>query len=102
MSVPVSVRLPDRLAAELAEVARACARSEPSVIQKALEAYLGEEADEFEREVAALGSSDKFRSFLRSRSAETEESSAAEVAHRLGLDCGQAEGAEEVGGADAE
>jgi len=45
MSVAVSVRLPDRLAAELAEVASATERSKSFVIQKALEAYLEEQAD---------------------------------------------------------
>lgn len=45
MSVAVSVRLPDSLAAELAEVASATERSKSFVIQKALEAYLEEQAD---------------------------------------------------------
>ncbi len=45
MSVAVSVRLPDRLAAELGEVASATERSKSFVIQKALEAYLEERAD---------------------------------------------------------
>ena len=45
MSVAVSVRLPDHLAAELAEVAHATERSRSFVIQKALEAYLDEQAD---------------------------------------------------------
>ena len=45
MSVAVSVRLPDRLAAELGEVASATERSRSFVIQKALEAYLDEQAD---------------------------------------------------------
>jgi RHH-type rel operon transcriptional repressor/antitoxin RelB len=45
MSVAVSVRLPDCLAAELGEVASATERSRSFVIQKALEAYLEEQAD---------------------------------------------------------
>ena len=45
MSVAVSVRLPDRLAAELGEVASATERSRSFVIQKALEGYLEEQAD---------------------------------------------------------
>jgi len=45
MSVAVSVRLPERLAAELNEVAVATERSKSFVIQKALEAYLEEQAD---------------------------------------------------------
>jgi RHH-type rel operon transcriptional repressor/antitoxin RelB len=45
MSVAVSVRLSERLAAELGEVASATERSRSFVIQKALEAYLEEQAD---------------------------------------------------------
>lgn len=45
MSVAVSVRLPDRLAAELGQVASATERSKSFVLQKALEAYLEEQAD---------------------------------------------------------
>jgi RHH-type transcriptional regulator, rel operon repressor / antitoxin RelB len=45
MSTSVSVRLPDLLAVELAEVASATERSKSFVIQKALEAYLEEQAD---------------------------------------------------------
>ena len=45
MSVAVSVRLSERLAAELGEVASATERSRSFVIQKALEAYLEEKAD---------------------------------------------------------
>ena len=45
MSVPLSVRLPDQLAAELEEVATATERPKSFVIQKALEAYLAEYAD---------------------------------------------------------
>ncbi len=37
------------------------------------EDFLLEQADEFDREVAALGSSDKFMSFLDARSKEKEE-----------------------------
>jgi RHH-type rel operon transcriptional repressor/antitoxin RelB len=45
MSVALSVRLSDRLAAELGEVAATTERSKSFVIQKALEAYLEEQAD---------------------------------------------------------
>ena len=45
MSVAVSVRLPDRLAAELEEIAVATERTKSFVMQKALEAYLAEQAD---------------------------------------------------------
>lgn len=45
MSVPLSVRLPERLAAELDEVAAAAERSRSFVVQKAIEAYLAEQAD---------------------------------------------------------
>jgi RHH-type rel operon transcriptional repressor/antitoxin RelB len=38
MSVPLSVRLPDRLAAELEEIAVATERTKSFVMQKALEA----------------------------------------------------------------
>lgn len=47
--------------------------------------FLLEPADEFEREAAALGGSEKFMNFLKGRSAEREESSAHDVARRLGL-----------------
>ena len=45
MSVPLSIRLPDRLAAELEEIAATTERSKSFVMQKALEAYLAEQAD---------------------------------------------------------
>ncbi len=45
MSVAISVRLPDVLAKELAEVSVASERSKSFVLQKALEAYLEEQAD---------------------------------------------------------
>jgi RHH-type transcriptional regulator, rel operon repressor / antitoxin RelB len=45
MSVAVSVRIPEHLAAELGEVASATERSKSFVIQKALEAYLEKQAD---------------------------------------------------------
>jgi hypothetical protein len=68
--------------AELLELAE----SEPVYIRAADgKDFLLEPADVFEREAAELGSSEKFLSFLRSRSAENEDSSAEEVAGRLGL-----------------
>ena len=45
MSVPLSVRLPERLAAELDEVVAATERSRSFVVQKAIEAYLADQAD---------------------------------------------------------
>jgi RHH-type rel operon transcriptional repressor/antitoxin RelB len=45
MSVPLSIRLPERLAAELDEVAAATERSRSFVVLKAIEAYLAEQAD---------------------------------------------------------
>ena len=45
MSVALSVRLPDRLLAELDEVATATERSRSFLVQKAIEAYLAEQAD---------------------------------------------------------
>ena len=45
MSTSVSVRLPDPLVAQLVEVASATERSKSFVIQKALEAYLADQAD---------------------------------------------------------
>ncbi len=39
MRIAVSVRLPEKLAAELGEVARISERSKSFLIQKALEAY---------------------------------------------------------------
>jgi len=45
MSVAISVRLPDELAKALADVSLASERSKSFVLQKALEAYLEEQAD---------------------------------------------------------
>jgi RHH-type transcriptional regulator, rel operon repressor / antitoxin RelB len=45
MSVALSVRLPNDLAAELDEVAAATERSRSYLVQKAIEAYLAEQAD---------------------------------------------------------
>lgn len=45
MSKAISIRLPDKLAQELGEVAGATERSKSFVIQKALEAYLDEQAE---------------------------------------------------------
>lgn len=45
MATSVSVRLPDAIAAELDELARALDRPKSFLIQKALEAYLAEYAD---------------------------------------------------------
>jgi len=73
----------DRRISELIELAK----SEP-VLVHAVDGtdFVLEEADEFEREVAALGASDKFMSFLKQRSAEGEDIAAADVAERLGID----------------
>jgi hypothetical protein len=68
--------------AELLELAK----SEPVRIRAADGTdFLLEEADAFDREVATLATSERFMAFLRERSGETKESSAAEVARRLGL-----------------
>ena len=48
MSIAVSVRLPEKLAAELSEVARISERSKSFLIQKALEVYLDDQADSLE------------------------------------------------------
>ncbi|MGI5925534.1 MAG: DNA-binding protein [Lentisphaeria bacterium] len=45
MSVTISVRLPNELAQALADVSIASERSKSFVMQKALEAYLEEQAD---------------------------------------------------------
>jgi RHH-type transcriptional regulator, rel operon repressor / antitoxin RelB len=45
MSIPLSVRIPDKLAQELNAVAKITERSRSFLIQKALEAYLEEQAD---------------------------------------------------------
>jgi len=45
MSVAISVRLPDDLVRELNEVAVMSERSKSFLIQKAIEAYLDEQAD---------------------------------------------------------
>ncbi len=45
--------------------------------------YIVEEADEFEREVAALGKSEKFMAFLRERSEEKGGKSLDEIAKKL-------------------
>jgi hypothetical protein len=72
----------ERAVSELLELAE----SEPVYIHTADgKSFLLEPADEFDREVALLGRSEKFMSFLRDRSAERNESSADDVARRLGL-----------------
>ncbi len=45
MSMPLSVRIPDKLSKELNAVAEITERSRSFLIQKALEAYLHEQAD---------------------------------------------------------
>jgi RHH-type rel operon transcriptional repressor/antitoxin RelB len=45
MSIPLSVRIPDKLSKELNAVAEMTERSRSFLIQKALEAYLEEQAD---------------------------------------------------------
>ena len=45
MSIALSVRLPDKLAQELSDVALATERSKSFLIQKALENYLSDQAD---------------------------------------------------------
>jgi hypothetical protein len=48
--------------------------------------FILEEADEFDREVASLGSSDKFMSFLGERSEEETDISFDEVAKKRGIE----------------
>jgi hypothetical protein len=48
--------------------------------------FILEEADEFDREVASLGSSDKFMSFLEERSEEEVDISLDEVAKKRGIE----------------
>jgi hypothetical protein len=48
--------------------------------------FILEEADEFDREVAFLGSSDKFMSFLEERSEEESDISLDEVAKKRGIE----------------
>jgi hypothetical protein len=48
--------------------------------------FILEEADEFDREVASLGGSDKFMSFLEERSKEEADISLNEVAKKRGID----------------
>ena len=45
MGVALSVRLPDKLAKELNDIALATERSKSFLVQKALESYLHEQAD---------------------------------------------------------
>jgi RHH-type rel operon transcriptional repressor/antitoxin RelB len=45
MTVPLSIRLPEHLAAALDEVAASAERSRSFVVQKAIEAYLADQAD---------------------------------------------------------
>jgi RHH-type rel operon transcriptional repressor/antitoxin RelB len=45
MSVSLSVRLPDKLADELNQVAKITGRSKSFLVQKALKVYLQEQAD---------------------------------------------------------
>ena len=48
--------------------------------------FVIEEADEFDREVAMLGASDKFMCFLEDRSQQEKDIPASEVSKRLGID----------------
>jgi len=64
----------------------ALAKSEPVLLHAADGTdFVIEEADRFEREVAALGASDTFMSFLEKRSKEEKELSAPDAAKRLGI-----------------
>ena len=82
----------NRTVTELLELAK----SEPVFIHSADgRDFLLEEADEFEREVVALGGSEKFMSFLRGRSQEGTNIPASEVAKRLGIAADQKQGVEQ-------
>jgi len=73
----------DRSVSELVELAR----SEPVLVHAADGTdFVFEEADEFEREVEALGARDRFTSFLQRRSDEGKKTTASEVSKRLGMD----------------
>lgn len=73
----------DRSISELIEMAR----SEPVLVRASDGTdFILEEADEFEREIAALGASEKFMSFLERRSREGKEISASDVAKRMGIE----------------
>jgi len=62
------------------------AKSEPVVIHSGSgEDYLLEQADELDREAAALGGSEKFMSFLEARSNESEEIPITEVRKKHGM-----------------
>ena len=64
----------------------ALAKSETLLIRSPSgEDFLLEQADEFDREVAALGSSDKFMSFLDARSKEEEDIPLSEARSKRGL-----------------
>ena len=47
--------------------------------------FLLEEADELDREIATLGGSEKFMSFLGQRSKEEDSVPISDIAHRLGI-----------------
>lgn len=75
----------DRSIAEIVELAK----SEPVLLHAADGTdFVIEQAGQFECEVAALGASDKFMSFLEKRSQEEKEIPASDVANRLGIDPG--------------
>jgi hypothetical protein len=82
----------NRTIGELLELAE----SEPVLIHSAEgRGFLLEQADEFEREVVALGGSEKFMSFLSGRSQEDASIPASEVATRLGIAADQKQGVEQ-------
>ena len=62
------------------------AKSEPALIHVTDGTeFVIEEADQFEREVAALGASDKFMAFLKNRSQGEKEIPASDVPKRLAI-----------------
>jgi len=73
----------DRSVTELIELAK----SEPVLVHATDGTeFVIEEADQFEREAAALGASDKFMAFLKNRSQGEKEIPASDVAKRLAID----------------
>ena len=63
------------------------ARSEAVLIHSPLgEDFLLEQADQFDKEVTMLGSSEKFTSFLKKRAEETDDIPLREVRKRRGLE----------------
>ena len=70
---------------DLAEILTLARLDEVLLHSEAGDDFLVERADEFDQEVAALGSSTKFMSFLENRSKESEDLSLQAVKEKRGL-----------------